>query len=227
MSGRGLLAEVPAYANNARMFMFGNDYQWKQAAEPLDSNTGQVDAISVDSGSGAGIGMAFANRICTLRATDEVGLIPCAKGSTSIQQWRRTWSINSLYGSAIKRAYAAASNGTLAGLLFWQGESDTLKIYDAQAWPERFSNLIANFRQDLGDLNLPVVFGQLNSLTHPKHPHWQRLRNAQATISMNKVAMVDTHSDAAGWQADKVHAKTSQYQTIGIAFANAMNPLLS
>lgn len=222
-SGRGNLADVPAYANIARMFLYGNDGVWKAAAEPVDSPVGQVDASLTDTTAGAGAAMAFANRICTLYGADEVGLVPANKGSTSIVLHRRLWSRKYIYGAALARIREAEALGTTAGIVWWQGEADTGTAALAAAWPERFANLIANIRADLGNLNLPVVFVQLNSLSH-KEVAWNRLRALQADIKMKNVAMVPS----AGWEfsADKVHCTTAGYQTAGVDIANAMAAML-
>jgi len=224
MSGRGLVSEVPAYTNASRIFMFANDYTWKAGAESVDNPANQVDICSKDTNAGAGMGMAFANRLCTLFPSDEVGLIPCAMGSTGIRQWRRLWTRNNLYGSALSRAEAAKGSGTLAGILWWQGEAETLDINQVNTWSETFANIIANLRVDLGNLNLPVAFAQLNTLQHPRHKYWQHMRKAQSTIYGRNLVRIDT--DGATFQSDNVHCTTAGYQTVGVRFADGIYPLL-
>jgi hypothetical protein len=228
MSGRGLLSQVPTYEHAARIFMYDNGGNWTLASEPIDGDKLGADPISDDGASaGAGIGLAFANQLIESGAIpegDTVGLIPAAKGSTLINQWRRFWTRGSLYGSAIARAWAAEDQGRLSGILWWQGEGDTVLVADANAWRERFSNLMANMRTDLQDLALPIAFAQLNNLKHTRHPYWNTVRNAQASISMKNVVMVST--DGVPFKSDNVHATTAGYKIIGERFADAIAPLL-
>jgi hypothetical protein len=46
MSGRGELP--PSQASHPSVVMFGNDYRWRPAIEPVDDATRQVDVISLD-----------------------------------------------------------------------------------------------------------------------------------------------------------------------------------
>ena len=60
--------------------MLGNDYRWRDATEPLDDATGQLDSISSD---GTFVGYSFGTRLGHL-LRDATGfptyLIPAAKG---------------------------------------------------------------------------------------------------------------------------------------------------
>lgn len=225
MSGRGDLAQVPTYANASRIFMYGNDDVWKLASEPIDSNTNQFDSVSDDGVSvGAGIGLAFANRICELFPNDEVGLIPAAKGSTRISQWRRFYPRDFLYGNAVNRVWDAESQGVLSGVLFWQGEGDTLDTANASGWREDFSNMCSDLRVDLQNLSLPIAFARLNNLSHPSHPYWTTVRNGQTATKMKNLVMVST--DGATYQSGNIHATTAGYVDIGIRFADAIAPML-
>jgi hypothetical protein len=232
MSGRGLVSQAPAYENIARMFMYGNDGAWKQAAEPLDSPTGQKDKCSNDGNSaGVGPGMAFANRICTLYPNDEVGLIPCAKGSTFIKQWRRLIRINAsgerlhLYASALYRAMEAEEEGVLSGILWWQGEAESTVLAEANLWVERFITLMNDLRGDLGKPDLPIAYARLNNIKQTtKHPYWATMRRYQENVPLHKSVMVST--DDLPFQADKIHATTADQQVIGVRFADAIATLL-
>jgi hypothetical protein len=228
-SGRGDLDDVPVFANNSRMFMFGNDYQWKLASEPIDSPVNQVDKISIDTvaDAGSGICMGMMNRLCELRPEHEFAVIPCAKGSTRIDQWRRFWSRNYLYGSMMNRINEALKlPGTeLAGLVWWQGEADTVGT-SAQAlgYLEKISRLFANIRSDLGRPDLPIAVARLNNLSHPNNPYWKTIRAAHDQICMKNVVVVST--DGLEYQKDRTHTTTPGGIDGGVRFADAINPLI-
>jgi hypothetical protein len=86
-----------------RAFVFGNDYHWRLAREPIDDPTGQVDLVSMDIGAGYSCGTSFAKTLLRYDPNLFIGLIPCAKGGSSIEEWQRNLNENSLYGSCLKR----------------------------------------------------------------------------------------------------------------------------
>ena len=86
MSGRGLLEELPTQRRtiDPAITVYGNDGAWRIASEPLDSATNQIDAVSADAAAGVGPGLSFAKALRQRRPDRRIGLIPCAKGGTSI-----------------------------------------------------------------------------------------------------------------------------------------------
>lgn len=229
MSGVG---PVPANAPgpSSQIYLFGNDYRWRIAEEPLDAPTNQVDEVSLDRFAGYGSGLAFANALLADNPDLVIGLIPCAKWSSTISEWRRDLSDNALYGSCIKRAQAASTMGDLAGILFFQGESDTVDParfpkFDPQPdqWASLFAELVADFRTDLGQPDLPVVFAQIGTYQSPDTvPHWTTVQEQQASISLPMVAMITTDDLAL---QDEVHFTADSYTIIGARFAEAYQKL--
>jgi hypothetical protein len=229
MSGRGLISEVPAYPNIARIFAYRNNGTWAQAAEPLDSAAGQIDVVSNDGNSaGAGLAIPFANRICALRQADEVGLIIAAKGSSFASQWRRDFSRKSLYGSALARAIEAEASGTLSGILLWQGEAETQLAANIALWAKYWLVTLNWLRLDLGKPALPIGIFRLNNIKHTtRHPYWFHVGNAQTAAQKMVSNSVLISTDDVTPQADLVHYPTAGYITLGVRAADAMNPLLT
>jgi hypothetical protein len=227
MSGRGELPPEPLH--HPRVFMFGNDYRWKPASEPVDSPEGQVDRVSEDSEgdpAGFGPGLSFAMRMVEQRPDVTVGLIPCAKGDTTIAEWERSLADSTLYGSCVKRIRAASLEGALSGLLFFQGEADAIDsarrpgrdLAPAQ-WAVRFSSIVAAMRMDTGVPSLPVMFAQIGTHTAPQYfPHWATVREQQAIVTLPCAAMISTDDLPL---RDAVHFTTESYVVIGARFAAA------
>jgi hypothetical protein len=130
MSGRGYLPSEQSI--HPRVFVFGNDYRWKIAREPIDAAHGQVDLVSEDGDAGFSPGLTFATSLVKGDPDLAIGLIPCAKGSSSIGEWQRNVADTSLYGSCLKRVRAAMTMGKVIGLLFFQGEEDAIDPTRAQ-----------------------------------------------------------------------------------------------
>ena len=141
MSGVGELSELPVDfpKNPTKIWNFTNAYEWKPAREPIDSSEGQVDTVSRDRRArGVGPALALADAFVSRHPTTSVGLIPCAKGSTSISQWLKATGArprDTLFGSCINRIKTVSpANGNLRAVVFWQGGSDAKRQEDALQW---------------------------------------------------------------------------------------------
>ncbi len=226
MVGMGDLKQA-TLKSNGKVFTFGNDYRWHVAAEPVDDPAGQVDQVSQDSWVGAGPALTFALALSERAPTQAIGLVPCAKGETTIADWQRNLSDRSLYGSCLKRARAASTMGQVAGLLFFQGETDAAdpKLFPAQSlrpdqWASSFAAMVNDFREDLALPRLPVVFAQIGTTTYSSEiaPYWEIVRAQQRSVQLPATAMITTDDLAL---QDEVHFTTESYQLIGRRFAEA------
>jgi hypothetical protein len=223
MSGRGL-DYIPDEAD-PRVLVFGNDYRWYQGIEPVDDPTRQIDQVSKDPEAGYSPGMAFALASLDHNPRLVIGLIPCAKGASSIKEWQRDLSDQSLYGSCLKRVRAASTGGPVHGILFFQGEADAMDpdLFpehppDAENWPALFTSFVENFRTDLSDPRLPVVFAQIGTQTAPSvFPNWDFVKQQQESIQLPWTAMIIT--DDLPLQ-DEVHFTTESYRIIGRRFSD-------
>jgi hypothetical protein len=216
-----------------RAVVFGNDYRWREAREPVDDPRDQVDLVSRDISPdlGTGPGVAFARTVLEAKPEAAIGLVPCARGATSIREWGRALGDDTLYGSCLKRLGAAAPMGRVAGILFFQGESDAVDPARAKSAPSsedyatRFTTLVEDLRRDLGRPRLPVVFAQIGSTTTPNaYPNWGKVQEQQAAVHLPCVAMIETKDLPL---QDNVHYTTTSYQEIGRRFARAYLDLLA
>lgn len=226
MSGKGKL-DQQSKATHSQIFSFGNDYRWHVAKEPLDEIKDQVDFISREGKSpGVGPGISFAKTLLKHNPDLVIGLIPCAKGGSTIQGWQKKLSEDTLYGSCLKRYRAASLMGSLKGLLFFQGEADALdkkKFPDLalspQSWSPKFRQFVQDFRADTQTPNLPIIYAQIGTHGAPDLlPHWEAIKKQQEEISLPYLLMITT--DDLPLQ-DYVHYTTKSYRTIGKRFANA------
>ncbi|MCB2192187.1 MAG: sialate O-acetylesterase [Deltaproteobacteria bacterium] len=231
MSGRGDLGQLPPGfpANAGRIRNFSNADVWCEVAEPLDDPRGQKDACSLDLSPGVGPGTAFAQRLSELLPQVDVGLIPCARGRVTLDEWAPNSRLDSLYGSSLRRARLAGKKGRVAGVLFYQGENDTTSRQAVQSWPQRFAALVSAWRRDLGDPKLPVVFCQLGKLAgqwrgDPEFRYWDRLKQRQASVRLPMVRMVVT--DDLDLKEDGIHLTTASQMILGRRLAQAMYDLL-
>jgi hypothetical protein len=222
------VAEIPSeIQTSANIFTFGNDYRWERATEPVDNPANQVDSVSADTKSGFGPAFTFAKTMVEKDSNQLIGLIPCAKEGSSITDWQRNLSDETLYGSCLKRVRAASVMGEVSGILFFQGEADTIDPQqfpalqpDAEAWAEKFALFAYSFRQDVGNPNLPLVYAQLGQPQDLEGlPNWALVRSQQENIQIPNAAMIET----ADLPMESLHFTVDSYKVIGQRFADAIN----
>jgi hypothetical protein len=220
-------APLPEIAvTNPRIYVFSNDYHWRLASEPVDDAYNQVDQVSLDRIAFFGPSMAFALASLEHHPQSLIGLIPCAKNASAIGQWQRDLSDQSLYGSCLRRARAASPLGRISGILFFQGEADALDpvLYpdpepNAPEWSVLFTRFVTDFRMDLNDPNLPVVFAQLGTTSDPvAFINWELVKEQQSSIRMPMAAMITTDDLPL---MDGLHFTAQSYRVIGERFAEA------
>ncbi len=109
---------------------------------------------------GASLGVRFGKEMVKHTGVP-VALIPCSHGGTSMDQWSpalKNEGGKSLYGAMLRRANALG--GKVAGILWYQGESDTAP-QAAPAYTEKMRRFVEALRQDLGQPDLPFILAQI------------------------------------------------------------------
>lgn len=133
--------------------------KWEEAREPLHED------IDVEKTCGIGPGLAFANEVVRMRGGGGdggggggcvVGLVPCAVGGTRIEEWRKG---GRLYTQLVNRSIESVRDGggVIRALVWYQGESDTVREEDAEKYKSRMENFIEDFRLDLQLPTLLVI----------------------------------------------------------------------
>lgn len=166
---------------------------------------------------GAGLGLAFAKTRVEQTGVP-IGLVPAAHGGTSMQQWdpaRKSQGGHSLYGATLERVHAVG--GKVAGILWYQGESDA-NPSDAALYEARMTELVQSFRADLGRPELPFYYVQLGGFVTDPDPGlvsgWNSVRETQRTWqtslpNIGMVSAVDCGLD------DGIHIDTPGLKALG------------
>ena len=181
--------------------------------------------MSLDERASVGPSLALADAFVSLHPSTSVGLIPCAKGGSSISDWekRTTQPRSTLYGSCMTRMKVAApANGTIRAVLFWQGGEDTKTLEDALKWKERFTTFVADLRADLGNPNLPIVLVMLGTPDNEvlkKRPYWEVVRGQQRSVNLRGVVKIE----ADGYERkDGIHFTTRGQLAFGPVLAGLL-----
>lgn len=129
-----------------------------------------------------------------------VGLIASAHGGVTLDQWSTTllrnssqWQNDTLYGAMLGRIQSSGSN-KIAGILWYQGESDTDNVTLASTYKTRMKTWIDNARIDLGIKNLSIIQVQLaRELTNEDNDlGWNLVRSGQADLIDKNIATVSS-----------------------------------
>ena len=152
MVGRGEPISAGTGPVDANLLVY-RDGGWQVAQDPLGPDN--------DEERGVGPGMTFGlGALSHEPPGTKVGLIMCARGGTSIDAWRRT---SGLFTNCQKMAKAAG--GTVAGIVFLQGEFEANSAQRAAHWQQKFETVEQDFQNAFGPV--PFVLGQIGNITRP------------------------------------------------------------
>ncbi len=214
MAGRGTV-EVEDSTPVAHVWMLTQSGAWAPAVEPLHFDKPKV--------AGVGPGRAFGVAVAQAWKGTEIGMVPAAVGGSSIRAWE-TGAADSAtkthpYDDAIARARVAMQRGSLAGILWLQGESDG-NARNAGDYEQRLFAVIANLRRDLQAPEVPFLIGQMGNF--PEKP-WNAYR-ARVDSAHRNVAATTPHSafiltEGLRHRGDTVHYDAPSAREIGRRYA--------
>lgn len=144
MAGRGFLNEAKAI-NNEKIYILRNG-RWQKMFRPVHPDR---------SFAGVCLAESFAETYANKYGVD-VGLIPCADGGTSLDQWKKG---ELLYDNAVNNARLAMRTSKIVGILWHQGEADARPEL-ASTYRQRFEKMINQMQKDIG-INVPIIIGEL------------------------------------------------------------------
>ncbi|KAI8990144.1 SGNH hydrolase-type esterase domain-containing protein [Pilobolus umbonatus] len=243
MRGHGFLKQAYTGINMShalvpRVHLFDSEEKWRLASDPthqLALSPREVHHTLADPTvrnpeiieyRGASLGLSFGRKYQALNDDVPVGLIASAHGGVTLKQWERPPLLTeesyntTLYGAMIDRIRKVGGN--IAGVLWYQGESDAMIAEDAASYQARFQFWLDVLRSDTR-YDLPVAFVQLG-------PHrlniqdiqkqWNEVQEHQRKVFGYKsitagVSSIDCSLD------DKVHISASGLNKIGERLAIA------
>lgn len=216
MAGRGAVEPADTIPH-PRVWMLTQSGQWVPATDPMHfDKPGMV---------GVGPGLAFGRAMAEQDTSLFIGLVPTAVGGSPIEVWQPGGYYEPTksypYDDAIARGLTARKTGTLHGILWHQGESDS-KPELIQAYQPALIQLVGRFRQVFNAPALPVVVGMLGDFYVAKTPAAVPI-NAILRALPNYVTRLAC-VDASGLtdKGDQTHFNTPSARTLGRRYADAM-----
>jgi hypothetical protein len=215
MAGRGAPSKIDR-TPHPRVFRMADNGTWMLAVEPVTHEPGYV--------SGVGPGLAFGKVMADSDPNVTIGLVSAALGNTKLVRWEKG---GDLYNKAIKLATLAMQNGTLAGILWHQGEADCKYPENALSYEARLQQMISDLRTDLANPKLPVVVGELgtfviNRIHRPQLP-LARIVDAALLDIPNTVPLTGcASSDGLKHLGDETHFNAASQRIFGGRYAVIM-----
>ncbi len=231
MEGIGLLKKAAAPHPMVRAF-YMND-RWAVAKDPIHNLASAVDPVHTDLNGGTpcvrnkavgvGPGVAFGQTMFNLSGVPQ-GLIACAHGGTTMTDWnpeQKQLDGKSLYGATLRRFHKNGSR--VAGIVWYQGCSDANEN-DAPLYTDRMKTLVAAFRKDLGNPQLPFGLVQIacyHSTITGQEKYWNSIQDQQRLLpkiikNLITVPAIDLELD------DCIHISGSDQQRLGRRLAQAL-----
>lgn len=146
MAGRGFLKDMkPIYDEQIKMLVNG---RWQTMWEPINFDRPTA---------GIGLAASFAGAWRLKNEHEQIGLIPCADGGTSLDDWAVG---GELFDNAVFQAKLAQRTSTLDGILWHQGESDSY-AGRSNLYYDKLTVIMDAFRRELNCPYIPLVVGGL------------------------------------------------------------------
>jgi len=232
MKGRGAIDMTPT-TNSKLLFLHPTKSQWFIARDPLHA-VGTPDKIDGSDNSGTGPGMSFASALLDQKDQAPIGLIPAAKGGVAIRYYAPDADLYKLSLDMLQQAKEQSSIPTkLKGILWLQGESDSMSKAQLEAYEDSLLDLVDRYRRDLKQPDLPFIACTIGSFIAES----DKAKRFTYTREINEIllrlptkrkhtACVDAR-DLKGHIGDSLHYSTESQHEIGKRFAKAYQKLVA
>jgi hypothetical protein len=207
MAGRGKLNDVPQLKND-NIFMLRNGRWW-----PL------VEPVNCDRPfTGISLAAKFADEYQRFFGV-ETGLIPCADGGSSLEDWAVE---GQLYRHAVCLTGLAQRISEVNGILWHQGEAETEDESKAQTYAPRFLKILAALRKECGLEKTPVVIGELGDFVgqdqaNPR-PYVFLVNKALTEITAFHPDIGLARSEGLGHNGDYLHFDAQSCREFGLRY---------
>ncbi|HTU99573.1 MAG TPA: sialate O-acetylesterase [Luteitalea sp.] len=215
MAGRGVLddeATVPARG----VLMLDRSGTWVPAIDPMHFDKPIA---------GVGLGRSFAATVGQAHPGIVVGLVPAAVGGSPIDSWM-PGAIDAAtkthpWDDAIARAKVALVQGTLKGILWHQGESDSTAIL-APAYAGKLEALVVRLRQTLNAPDVPFIAGQMGKFEGaPWDDARKTVDEAHRRLPKTATRTAYVSSEGLNHKGDRLHFDTPSLRELGRRYARA------
>lgn len=217
MSGRATV-EQPDRQIPRNLFLLDSKGTWTAATHPFIQytnvpNTADERVLKAAGKVGLNLGLAFARKMLDAYPGVSIGLVVNSQGGSAIASWKKG-ARN--YDRTLERIRPIQDTGVIKGVLWHQGEADQ-KLNERYLEP--LANVIAQFREDLRQPNLPFVAGQIAPLAKETETI-QAFNDALLKLPMRVPQTAVARSD--GLKGSDIHFDSADTRKLGERYAEQM-----
>ena len=212
MAGRGYLNDVKQlYDEKIKMLVNG---RWQTMTEPIN-----FDRPSA----GIGLAASFAGAWRLKNEHEEIGLIPCADGGTSLDDWAVGAA---LFENAVFQAKLALKSSKLSGILWHQGENDSFGGLSG-LYNDKLSIIVDAFRAELNAADIPFIMGGLGDfLSSGRYGNYfteyNQVNHALQQFAETRPDCYFVTADGLTANADGLHFDAVSQRRFGIRYFEAL-----
>ncbi|MBN8422851.1 MAG: sialate O-acetylesterase [Verrucomicrobia bacterium] len=215
MAGRGVV-EAQDKEVNPRVLMLSKEGKWVAAVDPMHFDKAAA---------GVGLGKTFGQIIAEANPGVTIGLIPCAVGGSPIDAWKPGVfyppTKSHPWDDMVKRVELALPAGTLKGILWHQGESDSTAVL-APAYAEKLQDLVKRLRELVKAPEVPLIAGQMGVFDGvPWSPEKKVVNQAHRDLPKQVPHTAFVTAEGLNHKGDKVHFDSAAYRELGRRYAKA------
>ncbi|MEB2784931.1 sialate O-acetylesterase [Algoriphagus persicinus] len=221
MAGRGKVEAIDTLTH-PRVYMLDKNRNWVFARDPMHFDKPVA---------GTGLGLTFGKIMANEDPNIRIGLIPTAVGGSSINHWFADSLFQQTntypYDDMIKRTKKAMESGTLKGILWHQGESDSNTENDLSEYTQRFEAMQDSLRADLGIESIPIVMGEIGYFFYPKAPFAKEMNGVISQIAGSDDCIELVTAEGLTHKGDSTHFDSDSYHALGKRYAAKMQEIQS
>jgi len=219
MAGRGIVQSIDTLTH-PRVLMLDKAGNWVLASDPMHFDKPVA---------GTGLGLTFGKIMANADNSIKIGLIPTAVGGSSINYWvadslfQQTNSYP--YDDMIRRTKKAMESGTLKGILWHQGESDSNTEEGVKDYTQKFEAMLVSLKSDLGIASIPIVMGEIGYFFYPKAEYAKEMNGVIRDIATRAECIGLVTSEGLTHKGDSTHFDSDSYHALGVRYALKMQEL--
>ena len=215
MAGRGVV-EAQDVVVNPRVLMLSKEGKWVPAVDPMHFDKAAA---------GVGLGKTFAQIIAEANPGVTIGLIPCAVGGSPIDTWKPgvfyPATKSHPWDDMVKRVELALPAGTIKGILWHQGESDS-QAGLAETYAGKLQDLVKRLRELVKAPEVPFIAGQMGVFDEaPWSPEKVLVDKAHRDLPKEVPHTAFVTAEGLHHKGDNVHFDSAAYRELGKRYAAA------
>ena len=215
MAGRGA-TDAASKPNSPKIWAINRHNEWTMATDPLHEDKPAVV--------GVGPGLTFAQEVLKEYPDRPIGLIPCAVGGSGIDDWlpgvRHGQTGIYAYDEMLARVKEAQKRGTIKGIIWHQGESDSSpEKKDASA--AKLADFFKRLRRDTHTEDVPLVVGTLGDFYVAKNPAAAFINDVIADYAQDTKRVYLASASGLTHKGDDTHFDTPSARELGKRYAGA------